>query len=124
MPSILGTIRTNSAYAFFGVGVVWLAVAVVAWSGLVLWPVVAFLVSGYMLRQMPGRRLTWAWVVATTVLGFILSAYQVYAWAPFIGGAFSTLAAVSLAGFTVFALVHLLLFYVGLRPPTPAPASA
>jgi hypothetical protein len=116
MPGILGTIRANSSYAFFVVGIAWLVVAVLAWSALVLWPVVAFLVGGFMLRMMPGRRFTWAWVVASAVLGFLLSAYQVYAWAPFIGGTFSTLAAGSLAGFALFAVVHLLLFYVGLRP--------
>ena len=116
MPSILGPIKANSSYAFFAVGIVWLAVAVLAGSALVLWPVVALLVSGYMLRMMPGRRFTWAWVVASSVLGFILSAYQVYAWTPFLGGTFSALAAASAIGFAIFAAVHLLLFYVGVSP--------
>lgn len=124
MPSIVGAIRANSSYAFFAAGVVWLAVAVLAGSALTLWPVVAFLVSGYTLKMMPGRRFTWAWTVSSAVLGFLLSAYQVYAWYPFLEGAFSTLAAASLAGFAVFAAVHVILFYVGLKPASPPPASA
>ncbi len=124
MPDLLRLLRANSSYAFFGVGVVWIAVAVLAWSALVLWPVVAFFVSGYLLRAMPGQRLTWAWVVSTTVLGFLLSAYQVYAWSPFLGGAFSSVAAASLAGFAIFALVHVVLFYVGLRPKSAVSPSA
>ncbi len=124
MPDFLRIIRANASFVFFGMGVVWLAVAVLAWSSLVLWPVIAFLVSGYLLRTTPGGRLTWAWVVSTTILGFLLSAFQVYAWSPFLGGAFSTLAAASLAGFAIFALVHLVLFYVGLRPKSSAQAPA
>ncbi len=123
MPSVLGTLRANSSYAFFGVGVVWLAVAVLAGSALTLWPVVAFMVSGYTLRMMPGRRFTWAWVVSSAVLGLLLSAYQVYAWVPFLEGALSTLAVVSLVGFTIFAVVHAVLFYVGLKPAAPPPSA-
>ncbi len=116
MPDILGMLRTNSSYAFLVVGVVWLAVAVLASSVLILWPVAACIVSGLALRMWPGGRFTWAWTVSSAVLGFLLSAYQVYAWAPFLGGTFSVTAAVTLVGFAVFAVVHLLLFYTGLRP--------
>ncbi len=116
MPGILGTLRANAAYVFMAVGVAWLAVAVLAGSALILWPVLAFLISGFMLKMMPGKRFTWAWVVSSAVMGFILSAYQVYAWSPFVGGNFTTLAAASLVGFALFAAVHLLLFYVGLKP--------
>jgi hypothetical protein len=116
MPSIVRILRDNSSNAFIGVGVVWLAVAVLAGSAIVLWPVVTFIASGIMLRVMPSHRFTWAWVVASASLGFILSAYLVYAWAPFIGGTFSTLAAGAMVGFAIFAVVHVLLFYVGLRP--------
>ena len=124
MPNILGIVRTNSSYIFIGVGIVWLVVAVLAWSGLVLWPVVAFLASGVMLRMMPGSRFTWAWVASTAVLGFLLSAYLVYVWVPFLGGAFSALAAGALVGFAAFAVVHLLLFYIGLRPSSGATSSS
>ncbi len=124
MSSVLGALRAKASYAFFAVGLVWLALAVLAGSALTLWPVVAFLVGGYMLRTMPGRRLTWAWVVSSAVLGLLLSAYQVYAWAPFLEGAFSTVAIVSIVGFAIFAVVHAVLFYVGLKPAAPAPAPA
>jgi len=124
MPDILGIMRSNSSYIFIGVGIVWLVVAVLTWSALVLWPVVAFLAGGIMLRMMPSGRLTWAWVVSTAVLGFLLSAYQVYAWVPFLGGTFSTLAAGALAGFAVFAVVHILLFYVGLKPSAATSTAA
>jgi hypothetical protein len=116
MPNVVGMLRANSAYAFLAVGVVWLAVAVLAGSALVLWPVVACFVSGYALKMMPGHRFTWAWVLSSAVMGFLLSTYQIYAWSPFVGGAFSTLAATILVGFAVFAVVHVFLFYAGLRP--------
>ena len=70
----------------------------------------------------PARRLTWAWAVSTAVLGFLLAAYQVYAWVPFLGGAFSSAAAEATAAFVVLAVLHLLLFYVGLKPAAEAPA--
>ena len=120
MPNVLGVIRTNSAYAFLLMGVVWLGIAVVAASSLLLWPVVACLLSGVMLRMWPGNRLTWAWAVSSAVLGFLLSAYQVYAWVPFLGGAFSALAGGALAGFAVLAVAHVFLLYAGAsRPKAP-----
>ncbi len=123
MPPVLSLLRANSAYAFVAVGVAWLAVAVFAASALILWPVIACFVSGVALKMWPGQRFTWAWVLSTAVLGLLISAYQVYAWAPFVGGSFSTVAAASLVGFAIFALVHLFLFYAGFKPPAPAPAS-
>lgn len=119
MPDLLGALRANSAYAFLAVGVVWLAVAVVAGSFLILWPTIACIASGVMLKVRPGRRFTWAWVVSSAVFGFVLSAYQVYAWAPFLAGAFSSLAGGALAGFAVLAVVHLFLFYAGVSNPKP-----
>jgi hypothetical protein len=116
MSSFLGTVRTNSAYAFIAVGVVWLAVAVLAGSALILWPVLACFLGGVQLRMWPGRRLTWAWAVATAVFGFLLAAYQVYAWLPFVGGVFSSIATSASASFAALALLHLFLIYVGVRP--------
>lgn len=118
MSSLLGTVRANSSYAFVAVGVVWLAVAVLAGSALILWPVLACILGGVQLRLWPTRRLTWAWVVSTSVLGFLISAYQVYAWFPFLGGSFSSVAAASSAVFVVLALLHVLLFYAGSKSPT------
>jgi len=97
-----------------------LVVAVLASSALILWPVVACIAGGVMLRELPSKKLTWAWVVATAVMGFLLSAYQVYAWLAFIGGAFSTLAAASTVGFLILAVVHVLLFYAAVAKPGPA----
>ncbi len=116
MSRALGALWANSAYAFLAVGVVWAGIAVVSGSILLLWPVVACILSGIMLKVRPGRRITWAWTVSSAALGFILSAYQVLAWAPFLSGAFSTVAGASLAGFVVLAVAHLLLIYAGARP--------
>jgi hypothetical protein len=77
-----------------------------------------------MLREWPSGRLTWSWAVATAVMGFLLSAYQVYAWLSFLGGAFSTLAVASVIGFAVFAVVHVLLFYASTSKPSVAKAAA
>jgi hypothetical protein len=122
MSRILDPLVANAAYAFIAVGVVWLAVAILAGSALILWPVVACVAGGVMLKQWPGQRITWAWVISASAMGFLLSAYQVYAWMSFLGGAFSGLAAASLAGFAVLALVHLFLFYLGTAKPGVAEA--
>ncbi|MDG6990206.1 MAG: hypothetical protein JRM99_02160 [Nitrososphaerota archaeon] len=119
MASVLGMLRTYAPYLFIAVGVAWGAIGAFTGSFLVAWPAVACVAGGVMLRQIPGHRLTWAWVVSTASMGLIVSVYQVYAWEPFLGGAFSTIAAASLAGFTVFALVHVLLFYVGASAARP-----
>ena len=118
MPKLLEPIVTNAAYFFIGVGIVWLAVAFLAASPLILWPVVACVAGGVMLRQMPSYRFTWAWVVSSAALGFVISAYEVYAWSGFLGGAYSALAAGALVGFAVFAVVHVLLFYAGTSKPS------
>lgn len=119
MSALLGTLRDNSAYAFMAVGVLWLAVAVAAGSLLILWPVIACILGGVFLKMWPAGRLTWAWAVSAAVLGFILAAYQVCAWLPFLGGAFSGVAAVAAAVFLVFAVLHVFLFYAGVSPPKP-----
>ena len=123
MPKFLDTLVANAAYAFIAVGVIWLAVAVLSGSSLILWPVVACIAAGIMLREWPSGRLTWSWAVATAVMGFLLSGYQVYAWLSFLGGAFSTLAAGSVIGFAVFAFGHALLFYVATSKPSVAKAA-
>ena len=119
MLDVIGLLRKYAAYAFFVVAVAWLVVAVLGTSPLTLWPVVACVVSGITLLMWPGLRFTFAWVISTAVLGFLLSAYQVYAWAPFLGGTFSALAAASFVGFAIFAVVHVFLFFVGLKPTLP-----
>jgi hypothetical protein len=117
LSKILDSLTSNSPYAFIVVGAAWLGVVVLAGSALILWPVVALIAAGVQLKMWPSRRLTWAWAVSAAVLGFLLAAYQVYAWAGFLGGAFSGIAAVSLAGFAVLAAVHLVLLYAGVSKP-------
>jgi len=124
MPKFLDILVANVAYFFIVMGVAWLAVAVLASSSLILWPVVACVVGGIMLREWPSGRLTWAWCVATAVMGFLLSAYQVYAWLSFLGGAFSTLATASAVGFTLLALFHVFLFFAATAKPSAAQAAA
>ena len=123
MPKILDSLIANAAYFFITVGVIWLAVAVLAGSSLILWPVVACVAGGIMLREWPSGRFTWAWCVATVFLGFLLSAYQVYAWLSYLGGAFSTLAAVSTVGFGLLAVVHIFLFLTVTLKPTTSKAT-
>lgn len=116
MSRISGTLKSNILYAFIVVGVVWGIVAFNTGSLFVLWPVVTCFLSALLLRLRPGERLTWAWVTATAVLGFLLSGYQAYVAAFLVGGALSSVASLSLAGFLAFALVHLVLLYAGASP--------
>jgi len=124
MPKLLDTLVANAAYAFIAAGVIWLAVAVLGDSSLILWPVVACIAAGIMLREWPSGRLTWSWAVATAVMGFLLSAYQVYAWLSFLGGTFTTVAVASVIGFAVFAISHVFLFYAATSKPGIAKATA
>ncbi|GEM_PF-559216 len=123
MSKILDSLSTYSPYAFIVVGVAWLAVVVLADSALILWPVVALIAAGVQLKMWPSTRLTWAWAISAAVLGFLLAAYQVYAWAGFLGGAFSNLAGASLAGFAVLAVAHLALLYAGVSKPRSSKAT-
>ena len=122
MSALLGALRAKAAYVFILAGAFWMAVAALAGSALLLWPVLACLAGGALLWARPGGRLTWAWSISTAVFGFLLAAYQVYAWAPFLGGVFSSVAAEGTAAFAVLALVHLLLIYLGVRPQPGAAA--
>jgi hypothetical protein len=117
MPRLLDSLVANAAYAFILVGVIWLGVAIFAHSLLILWPVIAFITGGIQLKLWPTGRLTWAWAISTAVMGFLISAYQVYAWAGFVGGVFSSLATASLVGFLVFAAAHVLLIFAGTSKP-------
>jgi hypothetical protein len=117
MPKVLDMLKVNAPYAFIAVGVAWLAIAVATAAGLVLWPVVACFVAGALLKLRPALRVTWAWALATASLGFLLSAYQVYAWAPFLGGTFTAVAGAALVLFAALALAHIFLFYLGASKP-------
>jgi len=116
MPKVLAFFKARAAYAFIAVAAVWLGIAFLVGSLLVLWPVLTCAGSGILLKKWPGQRLTWAWATSTAVLGLLLSAYQASVAAPLVTGTFSSIAAISLAGFTVFALVHIFLLYAGYSP--------
>jgi hypothetical protein len=113
MPKLLDILKENAAYAFAVVGVIWLVVAVFAGTPLLVWPVVACFASTGLLKLRPADRLTWAWATSSSVMGLLISGYQAYFWAPLVGGSLSSVASLSMAGFLVFAVVHLLLAYVG-----------
>ena len=119
MSGVFGTIRSNASYFFIVVGLVWAAIGVLTGSALVAWPAVACVAGGLLLRLRPGQRLAWSWAIATAALGLIVSVYQVWAWAPLLGGTFSTLADEALAGFAIFAFVHLLMLYAGASAQVP-----
>jgi hypothetical protein len=124
LSAFLGTLKDNSAYVFIGVGVLWLAVAVAGGSFLILWPVVACVLGGVFLKMWPSKRITWAWTVSTAVFGFLLAAYLVYEWLPFLGGTFSGIAAIASVVFLVFAALHAFLFYLGFTPTKLASAQS
>ena len=106
------TVRARSAYAYILAGVAWLAVATVAGSLLILWPVVACLVSGALLTFRPNEKFTWSWVLATAVLGLLLAAYQVYSWTQFVSGYFTIVAGEAIAVFLALGVFHGLLLYL------------
>jgi hypothetical protein len=120
MPKVLDRVRDFSSYAFVGIGLVWLAIAFLAGSALLLWPVIACVVGGVLLRLRSGGRLTFAWASSAAIMGLVLSGYQVYQWMPFLGGTFNVLAAESLGGFAAFAVVHFVLLYSAASRPKTA----
>ena len=122
MSRVLDQLREYVAYAFLLMGVIWVVVAYAVGSLLVLWPVLTCFASGVLLRLKPGDRLTWAWVSATAVLGFLLSGYQSYVASTLVGGAFTSVASISAGAFAVFAVFHLVLLYAG-NSGAPEPKS-
>ncbi|MGP8124739.1 MAG: hypothetical protein ACLQEQ_02595 [Nitrososphaerales archaeon] len=116
MPSVSDILKSNLAYEFIAVGVVWAAIAVGLSLAIVLWPALTCLVAGLLLRLQPSARLTWPWATSSAALGLLVSGYQAYVAVLFINGTFSLVAGETLAAFTVFALVHLMLLYTGYSP--------
>ena len=120
MPDFGGLIKENAAYFFLGVAVAWIGVAALENSALLTWPVVACLAGGALVTLRPEASITFAWAVSTASMGLIISAYEVYAWSPLLGGDFSSTALAPVVGFAAFAVVHLFLFYAGaFRPKVP-----
>jgi hypothetical protein len=113
----LEVLKANRPYAYVAVGVVWLVFAFVTGSFLLLWPVVACVLGGALLRLRPVLKLTWAWTTAAAVMGLLLALYQMYASVPLLFGAFALVAWASLVVFLIFAVGHFLLLYVGSAGP-------
>ena len=112
MPSVLERAKTNGRYLFIVVGFAWVGGVYLA-GPLLLWPVFACIVAGLLLWFRPELRLTEPWARASAVMGLVLSAYQAYLAIPLLSGTLSTVAAGALAAFTVFAVVHLFLLWLG-----------
>lgn len=110
---LLEPAKRNVAYLFLAAGVLWLGALYATSSILILWPAVACIVSFALLKVLPEQRISAAWVMASGLLGFLLSGYQAYVAATFLTGPFASVAAVSLVVFFVFALYHLFLMYAG-----------
>ena len=114
MSKVLDVFKTNSAYVFIVLGLVWVGLGVYLGSYLVLWPAVASLAAGALLKLRAGDRLTWAWATSACVLGLLLSVYIAYAAWPLTAGAFATTAYITLGGFAVLGFVHLVVLYRGI----------
>lgn len=109
MPSVYELLKKNLAYVFVAAGVVWLALSALTGSLLLLWPVLAFVVSGVLLKVQPDAKLTGAWASASAVMGVAICGWQAATAAPMVTGAFATLAAASTVGFLVFAVAQLVI---------------
>jgi hypothetical protein len=109
MQALSTVLKTNLSYLFVAVGAIWLGFTVVTGSTLLLWPVLACVVSGILLRVAPSANFTAAWVGASALMGLVLSAYQAYVASSLLMGQLAEIAWLSLAAFVVFGLVHLYL---------------
>jgi hypothetical protein len=104
-------LRSSAPYLFILVGLVWIALAYDAYTNLLGWPAGVCLVSGVLLRFRRDANVTVSFSRAASLFGFLVSAYQVYVASLLIGGPFTVLASSSVAAFSLFAAVHVILFY-------------
>jgi hypothetical protein len=110
-------IRANLAYLFLVAGVLWFGIIYLTSSLLILWPAVACVVGGLLLKLVADNKISNIWAISSALLGFILAAYQAVAAVPLLVGAFSIIAIASLVLFLVFAVLHLFLLYgAGVQP--------
>lgn len=119
MKSAASLLRRNLAYVFVVFALIWLAIAALTGSVLVLWPVLACGASGALLRFTPASGLSASLPTASAIMGLFLSAYQVYVATPLLAGAFNTIASISIASFAVLGIGHVYLAYASL-PTRPA----
>jgi hypothetical protein len=117
MSSIMEVLRNRQPYGFFIMGLIWLAMAVYVSSAFLLWPVVALLAGGLLLRYRPAERVTWAWTTASLGLGIMLVLYQMASDIALLGGAFSTIAAESLVVFVILGALHVVMAYTSTTTP-------
>jgi hypothetical protein len=117
MLSPMGPIRANLAYLFLVAGVIWFGLIYLTSSLLILWPAVACVVGGLLLKLVADNKISNIWAISSALLGFILAAYQAVAAVPLLIGAFSIVAITSLVLFFIFAILHLFLLYgAGVQP--------
>lgn len=109
MQSALSLVKKNLAYAFVIFGAIWVAIALLAGSALVLWPAVACFAAGVLMRVRPGSRLSIAWGPSAAILGLLLCAYQAYVAVTLLSGSFVTIASLSVVVFVLLGLGHLYL---------------
>jgi len=109
MQSATSFVKKNLAYVFVLFGVVWVAIAFLAGSALVLWPAVACMAAGVLMKFRPGSRLSLAWAPSAAILGLLLSAYQAYVAVTLLSGAFVAIASATVAVFIILAVFHLYL---------------
>jgi len=117
MQSALSLVRKNLAYVFVVFGVIWIAVAFVAGSALVIWPAAACIAAGVLLRVRPSSKITMAWGPSAAILGLLLCSYQAYAAIMLLSGAFVTVASVSAAVFVLLGLGHVYLAFASYTGP-------
>lgn len=111
MQSALASVRKNIAYAFAVIGAIWVVIAFLVGSGLVLWPAVACVAAAVLLKVWPGSLLSIAWGPAAAVLGLLLCAYQVYEAVLLLFGAFAMIAGASVVLFFLLGIGHAFLAY-------------
>lgn len=118
MQSVLGKARNNLAYVFVLFGLIWVALAYVTGSLLVLWPAAACVVAGALIRIWPSSRISTAWAPAAAILGLLLCSYQVYEAVMLLSGAFVTVASISVVIFLLLGIGHLYLAFATYSPPS------
>jgi hypothetical protein len=117
MQSALSGVRKNLAYAFVIFGLVWVFVAYLTGSLLVIWPAAACIVAGVLIKLMPSSRITIAWGPSAAILGLLLCAYQVYVAVQLLTGAFVTIATMSIVVFFILGVGHAYLAFASYSSP-------
>lgn len=110
-------LRSSAPYLFVLVGIAWIALAYDAYAALLGWPAGVCIVSGLLLKTRREANVTLAFSRASSLFGFLVSAYQVYVASLLLGGPFTALASASVAAFFLFAALHAVLFYSAGSPP-------